>query len=632
MGGLAPHAVAGLAAGFMKILPRVVPVGCVMFLSVVAAFAQNRTFTSQYSFGDSLSDSGNLYLATSRTQPPSPPYFQGRFSNGPTFVEQLGQTMIPSVSVSARGPNRNFAFGGANAGAGGAVPNLALQIGAYTQQGNPAAPTDLFTVWAGANDLIGVLSSPTTPFNPSAIDAAGAAAAQAAVAGVQSLVGLGAKNIVVLGLPNLGATPRSLAAGGPGGPGATFGLRATNAFNNELVARLRTLSAAAPDVNLVYLDPAVALESVFRDPARFGFTNTTSYVLAPSAAGANTEGYVYFDDIHPTTKTHALLASLVTEMLNPEPMVGFASTVGSSALVLTGIGSRAIDARTSQLAVTNRATGRGEAYAEFNYADGNRSADGWQPEFDFTGRVLSAGVDYRLSDGVFIGGAVDAGRLSTTTAGGGRFQVENGTGRVYMVWRGGPVSLVVDGDYGSLSVQDIRRGSALGGLQSVAEAGGEHWGAGIKFAWALDTGRVVLRPWAGLRTERVSLDPYIENDIATLGLAYARQKARSSSAALGLDFSSNTKLGSHPARFDLRAAWHGEVGSRQRAVAGQLANNFTTPTLLNLEDGDGSGFELGGAVTVWVSTRWSTSLGYSGDIRSSDDLTSRLTFSIQTGF
>jgi outer membrane lipase/esterase len=319
-------------------------------------------------------------------------------------------------------------------------------------------------------------------------------------------------------------------------------------------------------------------------------------------------------------------------MLNPEPMVGFSSAMGTASLVLPGLGTRTIDARTGQLAATNRAVGRGEAFVEFNYADGNRGKDGWQPEFDFTGRVMTAGVDVRLSDGLFLGGAVDAGRLRGTATSGGRFDMENGTGRAYLVWRGGPVSLIVDGDYGALQVKNIRRPSSLGGLMSSAKTGGDHWGVGVRAAWELETGGFTLRPWAGLRTERTNLDPFMERDIAALALAYDRQKARSSSATLGIDSSINARLGSNPARWDLRAAWHGEVGSRKRAVSGRLANNFTLPTLVNAEDGDGSGLELGGAVTVSVSKRWSTTLGYTADIRSSDDLMSRVSFSVQTGF
>lgn len=80
-----------------------------------SALAQNRVFTSQYSFGDSLSDNGNAFLASGRTINTGPNNFGGRWSNGPTFVELLGNKMVPAVAISAAGPNLDFAFGGATA-------------------------------------------------------------------------------------------------------------------------------------------------------------------------------------------------------------------------------------------------------------------------------------------------------------------------------------------------------------------------------------------------------------------------------------------------------------------------------------------------------------------------------------
>jgi phospholipase/lecithinase/hemolysin len=64
-----------------------------------------------YVFGDSLSDTGNVYRATGRTTPPDPPYFRGRFSNGPVWVEHLGARS--GVKPERR---RNFARGGAATG------------------------------------------------------------------------------------------------------------------------------------------------------------------------------------------------------------------------------------------------------------------------------------------------------------------------------------------------------------------------------------------------------------------------------------------------------------------------------------------------------------------------------------
>ncbi|MFM7750944.1 MAG: hypothetical protein ACKPB0_11095, partial [Opitutaceae bacterium] len=66
------------------ILRRLITLALALALGSIAA-AQNRTFTNVYVFGDSLSDTGNLFAATSAlgaANPPAP-YFQGRFSNGP---------------------------------------------------------------------------------------------------------------------------------------------------------------------------------------------------------------------------------------------------------------------------------------------------------------------------------------------------------------------------------------------------------------------------------------------------------------------------------------------------------------------------------------------------------------------
>lgn len=603
---------------------------CVI-VGLASARAQNRTWTSQYSFGDSLSDSGNLFALA--RQPPTP-YFNGRFSNGPVFVELLGQPIAPAATLSSIGGNRNYAFGGANAGAGGAVPNLAQQIGMYRASGLPAQPTDLFTVLAGPNDLISVLGAPTTPGNPASLDAAGAATAQAVATNVQTLIGLGAKNIVVGGMPALGATPRALGQGGAGGAGATFGTRATNAFNNELRSRLATLAAAAPDVNLLYVDLQGVLDRVVEDYRALGFNNATSYFLAPAAQGGgqgDPNGYVFFDDIHPTTRTHALLAAVVVEQLNPELPLGAAAMQGTAALRLANLSAGAVDARASQLTLSNRAIGRIDAYATFNYNDGVRGREGWRPRFGFDAHAITAGIDSRVTDGAFAGIAASGGRLKAKSRA-GEFDVEDGAGRIYGVWRGGPVSLLLDAGYGALRVTDIRRTTAFGGLATRGKTSGTHWGAGMKALWNVDVGAVNVRPWAGLRTERVKLDGYTESAVPALTMEFAAQEAESSSGAVGFDVAIMSGLGPRAARIDLRAAWHGEIGSQTREVAGRLAGNFTRPTSVAIEDGDGDGVEVGGAATIFLTKNWGATLGYAADVRSGERIAHRATVSVQTGY
>src|SRR5690242_20274022 len=61
-----------------------------------------QTYSGVQAFGDSLTDNGNLFALTRAIQPvpPSPPYFDGRFSNGPVWVEQLMPRLgLPSTAL-----------------------------------------------------------------------------------------------------------------------------------------------------------------------------------------------------------------------------------------------------------------------------------------------------------------------------------------------------------------------------------------------------------------------------------------------------------------------------------------------------------------------------------------------------
>lgn len=601
------------------------------------ASAQNRTFTNQYTFGDSLSDSGNLFAATTALGSPTPraPYVNGRYSNGPVFAELLGNNMalVATAPATAKG-SMNFAFGGATAsGTSTLPPSMAVQISLFQARGITPAKTDLFTVLFGANDMISVLSAPTTPGNPASLDIAGAGAAVTVAGGLQSLVALGAKNIVVGGLPNLGATPRSLAAGATG---TAFGLRAANAFNAELTTRLRAISTAAPDVNLVYIDLQGALDRVIADYKLLGFSNVTSYAIAPAAAGggADVGGYVFFDDIHPTAKVHAIIAGAVAEALNPEPVIGFASSEARAAFVLGSLESAALDTRVSQIATApNRLAGRADAYVSFNYGDGNRDLEGLSPKFNYTARTLAAGADIRVSDGFLAGAAINTGRLNTKLSGaGGNYTLEDVSGRVYGVWRGGPIAFALDAGYGNLDVKGIHRTTGFAGFQTNGKTSGDRWGAGFKAMWVNETPGLGLRPWVGLRTERVKLRGYTERDVPIDSMAFDGQSAKSSTGSMGVDFGTDSKLAGRTLRIDLRAAWHGEIVNRDRTVSGKLADNFTRTATISVEDGDGSGVELGGAATLFFAKNWSASLGYTGDIRSGDKLASRVSISLQTGF
>jgi hypothetical protein len=72
-------------------------------------------FTTLFAFGDSLSDAGNDYYIDGGTDPVSP-YYQGHFSNGLTWVEDLSNMLgLGTLTPSLKG-GHDFAFGGAETG------------------------------------------------------------------------------------------------------------------------------------------------------------------------------------------------------------------------------------------------------------------------------------------------------------------------------------------------------------------------------------------------------------------------------------------------------------------------------------------------------------------------------------
>ena len=86
----------------------------VLSLTLVVSSQAASLYTSLYAFGDSLTDSGNVFLATGGTQPANPLNFPGRFGNGPTWAEKLATDHLglPAITTSLTG-GTNYAWGGA---------------------------------------------------------------------------------------------------------------------------------------------------------------------------------------------------------------------------------------------------------------------------------------------------------------------------------------------------------------------------------------------------------------------------------------------------------------------------------------------------------------------------------------
>ncbi|MGB3757936.1 MAG: SGNH/GDSL hydrolase family protein [Rivularia sp. (in: cyanobacteria)] len=324
--------------------------GLVFFSFMLPCKAMASNFSQFYVFGDSLSDTGNLFNATGgllnpeTAIPPSPPYSQGRFSNGDIWVnfvgDEIGLTPTQFIPTPANIPTEgiNFAFGGSSSGLNNAffpdlpLPGILGQVGSFTQtlQANnqKADSNALYTVWGGANDYLfaGVTDPNQTVSNLS--NAVGA------------LTQAGAKNIAVFNLPDLGQNPFAIA--NEISPQLT---QLTLAHNAALEQALDGLSANT-DVNIIRIDINSLLNQAVANPGKFGFTQN---VETPCVVGDfneiisvcdNPDQFIFFDAVHPSSKSHRLVADATLSAIKhetvPEPSTVL-STLAIGAMGTVGV-------------------------------------------------------------------------------------------------------------------------------------------------------------------------------------------------------------------------------------------------------------------------------------------------------
>ena len=290
-------------------------------------------YSDIFVFGDSLSDAGNMLIATEENIPVSPPYFMGRFTNGPVWVEGLAERFGLQVAPSLAG-GTNFAFGGAEtaqeveglfeAEVGMLIPSLGLQVLNFLASDFIDHPFDgadadaLYIVWGGPNDLRKAVMAGTT--DP---DAEAQTVVDNLAAAIRRLADAGAKIFLVPNLPNLGETPESR---GLGPETMALATDLSIRFNTALHIALDTIEVAS-NVTIFRLDVFTLLDEAVAAPSAFGFTDVTLPCLNgdPFRGGmpcARPEMHLFWDAIHPTTAAHAILANhafMITAPLTVPP-------------------------------------------------------------------------------------------------------------------------------------------------------------------------------------------------------------------------------------------------------------------------------------------------------------------------
>ncbi len=264
-------------------------------LSSLCASAATPKFDNLIVFGDSYCDVGNIFAATGGAEPAAP-YFNGRFSNGPIWLDHVAGFLGLPMKASLLG-GTDYAFGGAWVTApqpipGGFIPSVPQQVELYlSQHGGKADPNALYVLEGGGNDILG-----TTSGTPNSL------AYQIAVGIAQSELLLrqaGARHFVIPNLFNVGFLPA--AAGNAAF--ATAASTATNKYVNEFLAAEEVLQG----IHILRMDVFSLMSAVKTDPTHLGFIDVVDPCLTTSLC-ADPDHTFFWDTHHPTEFGHAFFA------------------------------------------------------------------------------------------------------------------------------------------------------------------------------------------------------------------------------------------------------------------------------------------------------------------------------------
>ena len=256
-------------------------------------------------FGDSLSDNGNsLFLFGA----PQPPYYNGRWSNGPNWVDYFPSVAHHFPTVAAYFPNpdndngTNFAvFGSVSADLlESERTGFPAQIPAYLASvGGRAAVDDLYVIWIGVNDFSAGISPTETVANIRD--------------GIAQLRKAGARTFIVINVPDISLTPAVIALGG-----AVVQAARQFVFTVNALLEAEILSFGwSHGIRIELVDVNSIFTQLVYNPGQFGFTNSTGEAYDPSLPISSTNpasdpnDYVFWDGFHPTTRVHYITAQFI---------------------------------------------------------------------------------------------------------------------------------------------------------------------------------------------------------------------------------------------------------------------------------------------------------------------------------
>ncbi|CNJ86702.1 putative lipase/acylhydrolase [Yersinia aldovae] len=259
-------------------------------------------------FGDSLSDTINVYNGSYGTVPNSNTWFLGRFSNGLVWHEYLSKKHI-------KVPGYTWATGNAESGNNLIFSGLGQQLDSFESYLKKSNRYDigqtLFLAMFGGNDFITGSKSPDDIINNYKTS-------------LVRLKNLGAKQIAIFTLPDFSPIP----AVKNGSLSEKDKLKNKSIeFNTKLSSLINMLKLTYSDVKWIIPDLSSAFDKIIKNPASFNYVNSKDTCLnlrdssldyiagaSPREECKNSNGaFVFWDNMHPTTKMHENISDILAD-------------------------------------------------------------------------------------------------------------------------------------------------------------------------------------------------------------------------------------------------------------------------------------------------------------------------------
>ena len=649
-------------------------------LSLIATAASAQTFTRLVVFGDSLSDNGNLATATNNA-PGAPGYPSLRFSNGPVAVEYLNAQILGQPAPVLTNPAAPgsplmatiFQFSGNNAlsvdsAFGGSrtdtltdpvPPGIPTQINTFVAKGGAIGAANVVSIQGGANDIFQqFLNGRPAPLNPAnpvpQITTTSTAAANNLGASITQLAALGAKTIIVQNLPDLAITPLfNGALGAQLGALAPLTTLATQVYDTQLAANLSALAKANPGVNIISVNEDTLLKAIIANPSAFGYTDVTrSCVNTPSCLAApisvqNT--YLFYDAVHPTTRTHQLNAQALFLSLYAPTFSAYTASLGEIAENerrtdtirnferLRERGETASEGRTADL--PRRETVRGapdlnEFFVGAIGQGGNVAARGNRFGYDYATGGVTLGYLHTLPGTGFtlgVAGAAQTGRVSSGPNSTTRYDNTQISGDALIGYRAGGLFINADfgGAYGNYG--NWTRKTFIGPLVNTASSNGATFSAGGEAGYDLRFGALTVTPSARLTYLNVHVDRFTESGIVA-PIAYNARNIDALAGAVELRAAYDViREPGRALKLYALVGYEDFLTTSGKAIGGVLANNTAQPFSQYIGAPIGEGVLVGGGVqgrmgAYGISAQYRASLGRGNGVQHRGDLNFTLAF------